>query len=125
MPLGVPTGALRAPGSNAFSFVFQSFIDELADAAGKDPVQFRLDLLGAARRIPAPERGGDGFDAARMTAVPEAGGREAELDAASGRRAPAWASASSTATAATSRKSRRSRVDNRKRVKVNKVWVAG
>jgi isoquinoline 1-oxidoreductase beta subunit len=73
MPLGVPTGALRAPGSNGLAFVIQGFINELAHAAGKDPVQFRLDLL-ANTPLSMPEGTPPNavvFDPARMRGVLE------------------------------------------------------
>lgn len=70
MPLGVPTGPLRAPGNNAFGFVIQSFIDELAHAAGEDPLKFRLKLLGEPRLLGKPGEG-DSFDTGRMRGVLE------------------------------------------------------
>ena len=54
MPLRLRTGPLRAPGSNALCFVGQSFIDEIATAAGRDPLDLQLELLDAA---PLPGKG--------------------------------------------------------------------
>ncbi len=68
LPHGIPTGALRAPGSNGIAFAIQGFMDECAVAAGKDPLQFRLDLLTPA----VPSVQGDAFDADRMRGVLEA-----------------------------------------------------
>ena len=61
MECNIPMGPWRAPGNNVFSFVMQGFLDELAHAGSRDPLEFRLSLL-------AQKRGGD-YNAERMTGV--------------------------------------------------------
>lgn len=57
----LPSGWLRAPGSNGLAFAFQGFLDEVAEAAGKDLPILMQELLGAPREI------GDGRGLGFMT----------------------------------------------------------
>ncbi len=66
---GIPMGPWRAPGSNVYAWVFQSFIDELAAAARRDQLQFRLELLGDREIMPGTGERGISFDVGRMRRV--------------------------------------------------------
>ena len=50
-PPGVPTGFWRGVGPNNNVFAIESFMDELARKAGKDPIAFRRDMLGKQPRL--------------------------------------------------------------------------
>jgi isoquinoline 1-oxidoreductase subunit beta len=52
-PPAVPTGFWRGVGPNNNVFAIESFMDELAKKANKDPVAFRRDLLGKTPRLKA------------------------------------------------------------------------
>lgn len=54
-PTGVPTSWWRGVGPTRSVFVVESFIDELAAAAGQDPLQYRRGLLKSARMLAALE----------------------------------------------------------------------
>lgn len=65
----ITIGSFRAPRSNFMASAEQSFLDELAEAVEKDPIEFRLELLKRARENPVGER--NDYDAARFTKVLE------------------------------------------------------
>jgi len=60
-------GSFRAPRSNFMASSEQSFLDEVAEAAGKDPIDFRLELLDRAIKNPVGEN--NDYEAGRYAGV--------------------------------------------------------
>jgi isoquinoline 1-oxidoreductase beta subunit len=69
IPSNITIGAFRAPRSNFIAAAEQSFLDELAEVMGKDPIEFRLELLKRAETNPVGER--NDYDAKRYAGVLE------------------------------------------------------
>lgn len=67
IPSNITVGAFRAPGSNFNAAAEQSFLDELAEAMGKDPIDFRLALLKRAKENPVGKN--NEYDADRYAGV--------------------------------------------------------
>jgi isoquinoline 1-oxidoreductase beta subunit len=65
----ITTGAFRAPRSNFIAGAEQSFLDEVAEELGKDPIDFRLELLKRAQENPVGDVASNDYDAARYAGV--------------------------------------------------------
>ena len=133
-PLGIRTGALRAPSSNAFAFVIHSFIDELAHAAGKDPVAFRMDILNAGTPMPPPPappagggRGGfapPGMNADRMKGVLQLVAEKSNWGKRTLPKGTAMGVAFHFSHQGYFAEVAEVRVDPANKVRINKIWVA-
>ena len=63
----ITVGAFRAPRSNFIAGAEQAFLDEVAEAMGKDPIDFRLELLDRAEKNPVGEN--NDYEASRYAGV--------------------------------------------------------
>ena len=121
IPSKIPTGPMRAPGSNVIAFCVQSFLNECAVAAERDYPDFLVDLMGDPRPLP-PDPFGGVFHTGRAVGVIRAAAEKSGW----GRKLPAgrglglafhfshqghFAEVAEVS------------VDARKRVTVHKVWV--
>jgi isoquinoline 1-oxidoreductase beta subunit len=124
LPCGIPTGPMRAPRSNALCFVQQSMLDEVAHAAGKDPLQFHLDTLGEPRLMGQTGQR-DSYDTGRARGVLQqvaqmSGWGKAQLPARTGMGVAYYFSHLGYFAHVV-----RAHVTEAGEIKVEKVWVAG
>src|ERR1700686_975044 len=77
---GVPRAWWRSVEHSSSGFVVETFEDELAAAAGTDPLRFRLQLIGDARKIPdfANPKENKPLDTARLKGVLQLAAEKAE-----------------------------------------------
>ncbi len=80
LPLKIPCGPWRAPGSNVFAFAIQSFLHELSVEADRDHVEFLLEILGEPRWLtpddPSALNTGRAADVIKLAAEKAGWGRE-------------------------------------------------
>ncbi|MDG1570845.1 molybdopterin-dependent oxidoreductase [Robiginitalea sp. M366] len=69
LPTQVTTGAWRAPTSNFIAGVENAFLDEVAEAAGKDPIAFRLELFDRAINNPVGDPKQNDYEPERYAGV--------------------------------------------------------
>jgi len=69
LPSNITIGAFRAPRSNFIASAEQSFLDELAQTIGKDPIDFRIELLKKTKSNPVGKN--NEYDADRYIGVLE------------------------------------------------------
>ena len=86
---GISVGYVRAVAPNYTFFAVETFMDELAKLAGKDPLEYRLSMLGSAPRLArvvklAAEKSGWG------TALPPNTGRGIACVSAQEKKTPTW-----------------------------------
>jgi isoquinoline 1-oxidoreductase beta subunit len=104
--------------------VIQSFLDELAHAAGKDPVQFRLELLERTPS-PSPQARGRGMDPARMRRAIELVAEKSGWGKRQLPKGTALGAAFHYSHGGYIAEVAEVTVAANKKVKVNKVWVVG
>jgi isoquinoline 1-oxidoreductase beta subunit len=69
VPFGLSRGWWRAPLPTFAAFATQSFVDEVAAATGRDPLELRLEMIGAPRELDYRDHGGPKVSTGRLAAT--------------------------------------------------------